>query len=115
MNSIFGDATTIAPTPETLAEAESLFSGNRSPIGSFSLAGNNNDDNVPDIALQPPDVEIRDGKAMLSTNGGEGEGVGGWISKMVKSTKGESENGGSSGRYARVGQEDEQGDERDVL
>ena len=59
MNSLFGDATTMAPTPETLAEAESLFSG-RSPPTSFRL--NNDDQNVPDVDLAPPDVEVQNGK-----------------------------------------------------
>jgi len=111
MNSIFGDATTIAPTPETLAEAESLF-GDRSPMGSFRL-GSESGEPVPDMALQPPDVEIQDGKPMLGGKE-EGEGVGGWISKMVKSTKGENGGGSGSGKYQRVGQgeEDEEEEER---
>jgi hypothetical protein len=105
MNSIFGDATTIAPTPETIAEAESLFSGNRSPLGSFRLGGEEGE-SVPDMALQPPDVDIQDGKPMLPPKEGEGEGVGGWISKMVKNGKSEA-NGSGSGKYQRVGQEDQ--------
>jgi hypothetical protein len=103
MNSLFGDATTIAPTPETLAEAESLFSGNRSP-SSFRL-GDQGDD-VPDMDLQPPDVDIQDGKPILNERG---EGVGGWISNVVKRAKGEdpNSNGGGSGKYKRVGQDDD--------
>lgn len=113
MNSIFGDATTIAHTPETLAEAESIFSGNRSPVPSFGgLDGSGPQDaNIPDMDLQPPEVEIQDGKPMLSKDEEQGEGVGGWISNVVKRAKGEGANGGSqgggSGRYRRVGQEDE--------
>ena len=114
MNSIFGDATTIAPTPETLAEAESLFSGNRSPVPSFRLNGGDReaqqDANIPDMDLQPPEVEVRDGKAILSKDGGDDEGVGGWISGVVKRVKGEGEGKsqeGGSGRYRRVGQEDD--------
>jgi len=42
MNSIFGDASTIAPSPQTLAEAESLFS--RSPAPSMHL---DHDGNAP--------------------------------------------------------------------
>ncbi|KAI7092140.1 general substrate transporter [Hortaea werneckii] len=86
MNSLFGDATTAAPTPQTLAEAESLFSGNRSPIGSFSLGSQQGDGNVPDMDLQPPDVEIQDGKPMVGGKAGDGdsqrEGVVGSINRV---------------------------------
>ncbi|KAF2861171.1 hypothetical protein K470DRAFT_281654 [Piedraia hortae CBS 480.64] len=97
MNSLFGDATTVA-TPQTIAEAESLFSGNRSP-SSFRLG--DQDEPVPDMDLQPPDVEIEDGKPLV---GDSSEGVGGWISNMVKRNTGQ--DGGSSGKYKRVGQND---------
>lgn len=105
MNSIFGDASTIAPTPETIAEAESIFSGHGpgSPR-SFSLGG---DEQVPSMSLQPPDVEIQDGKPVLSKDD-KGEGVGGWISNVVKRARGDEANGSGSGKYKRVGQDDEQ-------
>jgi hypothetical protein len=102
MNSLFGDATTIAPTPETRAEAESLFSGNRSP-SSFRLGDQG--DEVPEMDLQPPDVDVQDGKPILNERG---EGVGGWISNVVKRAKGEDPNTlGGSGKYRRVGQNDD--------
>lgn len=105
MNSIFGDATTIAPTPEQHAEVESLFSGNRSPVPSFRLGGE--DQQVPDMDLvAPPEVEIQNGKPVLGKDGEEGEGVSGWISGLVKRTKGEE---GGSGKYKPVGQEDRDG------
>ncbi|KAK3114591.1 Ribulose bisphosphate carboxylase large chain [Teratosphaeriaceae sp. CCFEE 6253] len=107
MNSIFGDATTIAPTPEQIAEADSLFSGNRSPVPSFRLG---DQDDVPDSIddLEVPDVKIHDGKPMLPEDG-NGEGVAGWISNMVKRTKGDEANGNGrgTGKYKRVGQDDE--------
>jgi len=108
MNSIFGDATTAAPTPQTLAEAESLFSGNRSPVPSFRLGDQG--EPVPDMDLQPPDVTVENGKPMLSKDGEGGEGVAGWISNMVKRTKGDEPNGGGSGKYKQVGQEDREED-----
>ncbi|KAI7269843.1 general substrate transporter, partial [Hortaea werneckii] len=112
MNSLFGDATTAAPTPQTLAEAESLFSGNRSPIGSFSLGSQQGDGNVPDMDLQPPDVEIQDGKPMMGGKAGDSEsqreGVGGWISSMVKRGKGEEGSGAGSGKYKRLGQDEDE-------
>ena len=110
MNSLFGDATTIAPTPETLAEVESLFSGNRSPVPSFRLGdeANGEADGISEIDVQPPHVEIEDGKPLLTGKDqeGEGEGVAGWISNMVKRTKGEEQNG--SGKYKKVGQDEGQ-------
>lgn len=105
MNSIFGDATTIAPTPQTLAEAESLFSGNRSPVPSFRLGDEAapQDDNVPDLDIDPPAVDVQDGKPVYTET--QGEGVGGWISRLVKRGKGEDSEG--SGKYQRVGQRDD--------
>jgi len=107
MNSLFGDATTIAPTPETAAEVESLFSGNRSPIGSFRL-GDQGEPPVPDMDLQPPDVEIQDGKPILPKDENQGEGLGGWITNLVKRTKGDDGNASASGsgKYQRVGRGD---------
>ena len=74
MNSIFGDATTMAPTPETLAEVESIFSGNRSPVPSFRLndGDTNVDPEVPDLEIEPPAVKIQDGKPILP---GDGQGL----------------------------------------
>ena len=107
MNSIFGDATTAAPTPATLAEAESLFSGNRSPVPSMSLGDREQDNAIPGLDIDPPHVEVQDGKAMLGKeNGSMSEGVAGWISNMVKRGKGDEPNG--SGKYSQVkGEEDD--------
>lgn len=105
MNSIFGDATTAAPTPQTLAEAESLF-GDRSPVPSFSLGENGNDQSIPDLDVEPPPVEIEDGKPMLSKDKEGQEGLGGWISNLVKKGKGDSESVGGSGKYQRVQDEE---------
>ena len=107
MNSIFGDASTAAPTPAMEAEAESLFSGsNRSPSSSFRLGDGNQP--VPEMDLRPPDVDIHDGKPMLSKDSdSQSEGLGGWIGNLVKKGKGEEGDGTRSGRYTRVGQEDD--------
>lgn len=107
MNSLFGDATTAAPTPATLAQAESLFSGNRSPVSSFRLGDDG--EQVPDIDLAPPDLDDEDQKPLMSKDS-EREGVGGWISSIAKRGKSEGQNGSGSGKYQRVGQ-DEQGRE----
>jgi hypothetical protein len=122
MNSIFGDATTVMPTPETLAEAESLFGDARSPVPSLDLrrqTGNITADNaIPGLDIDPPAVPVKDGRPALSRNASsrgerqDGEGLGGWISNMVQRATGGNGEGGSvrSGRsavqYKRVDQDE---------
>ena len=107
MNSLFGDASTAAPTPATLAEAESLFNSHQSPMGSFRLAAEDGEP-VPDMDLQPPDVEVQNGKPMISKDTeSDREGAGGWISNLVKRGKGEGADSSGSGKYKRVGQDDD--------
>ncbi|KAF1944883.1 hypothetical protein EJ02DRAFT_431991 [Clathrospora elynae] len=107
MNSLFGDATTVAPTPETLAEVESLFSGDRgSPVPSLDIRGRRpQDDAIPGLNIDPPDLES--GKDMAKADTDNGEGMGGWISKMVKKTKGNGEGDSSGAKYKQVGQDDD--------
>jgi hypothetical protein len=57
---------------------------------------------VPDLDIDPPAVEVQDGKPILSKDSEREEGVGGWISNLVK--KGNGDNG--SGKYKRVGQDE---------
>ncbi|KAK4980962.1 hypothetical protein LTR28_010924 [Elasticomyces elasticus] len=108
MNSLFGDATTAMPTPQTIAEAESLFSG-RSPVPSFRLGDHGADSAIPGLDIDPPAVQVKDGKPVLgnSLENGTSEGVGGWISNLVKRGKGGDADGGASGRYKRVEQDEE--------
>ncbi|GAB7345179.1 hypothetical protein MBLNU457_3562t1 [Dothideomycetes sp. NU457] len=106
MNSIFGDATTVAPSPQTVAEAESLFSGNRSPVPSIHLAdGSNQDSQVPDLDIDPPALATENGRPVLKER--SSEGLGGWISNIVKKGKGESGSAAGSGKYKRL-DDDEQ-------
>ncbi|KAL9080195.1 MAG: hypothetical protein Q9157_000977 [Trypethelium eluteriae] len=115
MNALFGDATTAMPTPATLAEAESLFS--RSPVPSIDLqrsrTGHGPDSAIPGLDINPPAVDIEDGKPMEGKDKdaeSQKEGVGGWISNLVKRTReggGENGEGGSGKGYKRVGQDDE--------
>jgi hypothetical protein len=110
MNSIFGDATTVAPTPETLAEAESLFGSQRSPVPSLDLrrsgAGNLDADNaIPGLDIDPPS----DNNIKSTTERGQGEGLGGWISNIVNRARGGGEGSeAGSGRYKRVEQDDDE-------
>lgn len=105
MNSLFGDASTAMPTPATLAEAESLF-GDRSPVPSFRLGEQGADGAIPGLDIDPPQVEVQDGKPILPKQDGSGEGVGGWISNLVKKSKGGDDASGS-GQYKRIGQDEE--------
>jgi hypothetical protein len=108
MNSLFGDATSVMPTPQTLAEAESLFSGHGrgSPVPSLDIRSNRTADQaIPGLNIDPPDLE--NGNSLSKPEGESGEGIGGWISNMVKRTKGNGEGDSSSGKYKRVGQDED--------
>src|ERR1700761_7664225 len=115
MNSIFGDATTVMPTPETLAEAESLFSGHaRSPVPSLDLRRQTGslsaDSAIPGLDINPPAVPVKNGQPVLSRDGSSQgrEGLGGWISSMVQRARGGGGDGDSSnGQYKRVDQDEE--------
>ena len=97
------------PTPQTLAEAESLFSGNRSPVPALDLGSGRAgaDSAIPGLDIDPPDLEVEDGKPLIKTDGEGGEGIGGWISNMVKRGKSNGEGDSESGKYKRVGQDDD--------
>jgi hypothetical protein len=107
MNSLFGDATTVMPTPQTLAEAESLFSGHGrgSPEPLDIRSGHAADQAIPGLDIEPP--ELDDAKSLSKVEGEASEGIGGWISNMVKRTKGNGEGDSSSGKYKRVGQDED--------
>jgi hypothetical protein len=108
MNSLFGDATSVQPTPQTLAEAESLFSGHGrgSPVPSLDIRSNRAAEQaIPGLNIDPPDLE--NGNSMSKAEGENSEGIGGWISNIVKRTKGNGEGDSSSGQYKRVGQDED--------
>ncbi|KNG50339.1 high affinity glucose transporter [Stemphylium lycopersici] len=111
MNSLFGDATSVMPTPETLAQAESLFSGEGrgSPVPSLDIRGGRRaaDEAIPGLNIDPPDIESGN-KDMSKADTENGEGIGGWISNMVKKTKGNGEgDSSSSGKYKQIGQDED--------
>lgn len=116
MNKLFGDATSMIGTPVSRSENASLFSGrgDTSPVPSFSLGANGADNAIPGLDIDPPNVEVKDGRPILSRGGSSSEGLGGWISNLAK----RAQNGGNSvahsvrsgasvvGRYKPVGQDD---------
>ena len=99
MDMLFGDATTAMPTPITRAEEGSLM-GVNSPVPSMDLrrgmqgGGPGNGlgpaSAIPGLDIDPPHVSIVNGKPQYAEEEGNGEGVGGWISRMVNRAGGDS-------------------------
>lgn len=119
MNALFGDATTAMPTPSSQAQS-SLVSGREgSPVPSMSLGQHGPDSAIPGLDIDPPKVNIENGKPILSRRESEAsgrsglsgtkEGMGGWISSMVSRARGgkRDKSTGGSGRYERVEDEEE--------
>ncbi|KAK7554130.1 high affinity glucose transporter [Phyllosticta citricarpa] len=117
MNSLFGDATSQMPTPATLAEAESLFSAG-SPVPSLDIrrgGGLGADSAIPGLDINPPSVNVEGGKPQYSNNShrkesnatGQREGLGGWISNLVKRGKDNGEGDSQSGSYRRINNQDD--------
>ena len=113
MDLLFGDATTAIATPTTRAETGSLM-GVSSPVPSMDLrrgiqggGGNVNglgpSNAIPGLDIDPPDITIKNGKPQYADEE-NGEGFGGWISRMVNKNKGD---GGSvrSGKYKPLEQD----------
>jgi hypothetical protein len=113
MDVLFGDATTAMPTPIARAEEGSLM-GVSSPVPSMDLRrgiqgagpsyanGLGPANAIPGLDIDPPHVSIVNGKPQYAEDEESGEGVGGWISRMVNRTRGD---GGSvrSGRSGKSG------------
>lgn len=103
MNSLFGDATTQAATPQQRAEAESLFSGSGREGRGRERDGPSltTEAAIPGLTIEPPDLE--NGRSPPKSE--NGDGVGGWISNIVKRSKGDNDSTG--GKYKRVGQDED--------
>ncbi|KAL5352683.1 Ribulose bisphosphate carboxylase large chain [Pseudogymnoascus australis] len=118
MNLLFGDATSAMPTPATRAETGSLM-GRGSPVPSMDLrrgVGTTSVENglgssmaIPGLDIDPPTVDIRDGIPRYSVDRSRGEGVGGWISRMVggAANGGSSSRGGANSKYKPLDQDEE--------
>lgn len=113
MNLLFGDATSAMPTPSARAETGSLM-GRGSPVPSMDLrrgVGTTAVENglgsslaIPGLDIDPPNVDIRDGVPRYTADRGRGEGVGGWISRMVG---GSSSRGDANSKYKPLEQDEE--------
>ena len=86
-----------------------LHRGTPQEPGTFSAS-----DAIPGLDIDPPDLAIgKDGKAIMSessrgrsaSNGGEG--IGGWIGRMVSRTRRERSGSQRGGAYGRVAQDED--------
>lgn len=114
MDQLFGDATTAMPTPAQHAEVDSLMGG-RPRIPSIDIrrggAGPFDADSaIPGLDIDPPSITIENGKPQRPTvksGGSQGEGIGGWITRMVKRGKGDGGGAnGQSGQYRQIDQDE---------
>lgn len=65
---------------------------------------------IPGLDIDPPHVNIKDGKPQYGDDESTNEGVGGWISRMVKRNgEGSSRSSVRSGKYKPLTDEDEDG------
>jgi hypothetical protein len=124
MDAIFGDATTAVATPNTLPETGSLL-GASSPVPSMDLrrgiqSGGPQFDGlgpasaIPGLEIDPPHVSIVNGKPQYASEADSSEGVGGWISRIVSRTRGDSASvrsgrTGDNSRYKPLDQEEGDG------
>ncbi|KAL1955654.1 hypothetical protein VTO42DRAFT_8199 [Malbranchea cinnamomea] len=113
MDQLFGDATTAVPTPATQGERGSLM-GVGSPVPSLDLRRNADVRHGPEYAIPALDIEpptsIGKGDKLDEAERGErstrSEGIGGWISNMVKRGK-DARDRDAQGRYRRLNQDEE--------
>jgi len=106
MDSLFGDASTAAGTPQMRAETGSLRGG--SPAPSDPLRGRQIDNNIPPLdigSVEPPYVPIVDGKPQYrsQSRGGSRARVGEWLNR-VTGPRGTSGSPAARGRYRSVDQ-----------
>jgi hypothetical protein len=113
MDALFGDSTTALATPVARGETGSLMGGNspEPPMdhrrGIFGQNGNGltPSNTIPGLDIDPPPVSIKNGRPQYTGNEENGEGFGGWISRMVNRSQGKNENG--NGTYRPLDQEDD--------
>lgn len=119
MDALFGDATTAMPTPQTRPENGALL-GISSPVPSMDLrrgimgggpasANLGPQSAIPGLDIDPPHVNIKNGKPQYGDEDSTSEGVGGWISRMVNRGGDDSSRSSvKSGKYKPLG-DDESG------
>ena len=113
MNELFGDATTVMPTPQSVAEQDSLMGlGSPSSIdirrGGPHQGPYSSSDAIPGLDIDPPDLEIDSNGKPIQSNRGRGTEdsvAGSWIGRMISRTRRESSS--SKGHYGRIGQDED--------
>jgi hypothetical protein len=113
MDTIFGDATTAMATPAAREETGSLMGGNspeppmdfRRGIFGPNGGGITPSNAIPGLEIDPPPVSIKNGKPQYTVNKENGEGVGGWISRMVNPKN--ADGSVNNGKYRPLDQEDD--------
>ncbi|KAK0740932.1 hypothetical protein B0T18DRAFT_482627 [Schizothecium vesticola] len=111
MNSLFGDATTargtpIAGTPSSYAESDALVTPG-SPVPQLDLRGQARfgaASAIPGLNIDPPE-EVHGSRKPTAISGGRGNGLGGWLSRLIGRGRSESESRG--GQYARLDEEED--------
>ncbi|KAI0025261.1 sugar transporter STL1 [Xylariomycetidae sp. FL0641] len=108
MDSLFGDASTAIGTPGMRSETGSLVRAG-SPVPSLDLRGRPLNSDVPPMDIDPPTVNIVDGKPQpryRSESQSSRGRVGEWLTRMVGSNRGTSSSPANGGRYAPLDQRD---------
>lgn len=114
MDALFGDSTTALVTSVAGGETGSLMGGNspeppmdfRRGIFGQNRNGITPSSAIPGLNIDPPPVSIKNGRPQYTGVVENGEGLGGWISRMVHRSKGDGESG-QNGRYRPLDQEDD--------
>ncbi len=109
MNSLFGDASTAVGTPDMRSETGSLIRAG-SPVPSLDLRGRplGSDANIPPLDIDPPTVNIIDGKLQTRSDSQSSRGrVGEWLTRMVGQNRGSSSSPAGGARYAPIDQRDD--------
>ncbi|KAI0882436.1 sugar transporter-domain-containing protein [Annulohypoxylon maeteangense] len=109
MDSLFGDASTAVGTPGVRSETGSLVRAG-SPVPSLDLRGRplGPDANIPPMDIDPPVLNIIDGKPQLRSESQSSRGrVGEWLTRMVGQNRGTSSSPAAGARYAPLDQRDD--------
>ncbi|KAF5021434.1 hypothetical protein F66182_6528 [Fusarium sp. NRRL 66182] len=106
MDSLFGDASTVAGTPSIHGTETGSLMRAGSPAGSGrGLLGPSS--SIPGLSLDPPTMDDDNkSQSQMQASGGNDGSVGGWLSRVVGRNR--SDSGSSAqGRYAPLGQQEE--------
>lgn len=103
MDSLFGDASTVAGTPSIHDETGSLMQAGSPTMSDYRGRAVGTASSIPGLSLDPPDASSVDGKLQSSNEGDASSTVSGWISRVVGRTRGNSSADG--GRYAPLSQQ----------